>query len=223
MNRLAAALATVTLILWPAWGHPSPPLAPMFDEAAKAVDVPAGVTRAIAHVESGGSPWALNIEGRSYVFDSKEEALQTARAAADAGKSFDSGVMQVNSQWLRRYGIPLEAAIDPEANIYLGSWILKQEMQRLGRTWDAVAAYHSPDPARGRKYAELVKAALARGPVARANAFKKPTPSVAAPSTTASVVLTRTTSTLVVERRDGGQVAREEKKDSPFVQRLRKS
>ena len=222
MNRMAAALVA-TLILWSAWGRPSPPLAPMFDAAAAAVDVPADVTRAIAHVESGGSPWALNIEGRSYIFDSKEKALRTARAAAAAGQSFDSGVMQVNSQWLRRYGIPLEAAFDPEANIYLGSWILKQEMQRLGRTWDAIAAYHSPDPARGRKYAELVKAALARGPVTRAEAVKKPAPSVAVPSPAAPVILTRTTSSLVVERRAGGQVAREEKKDSPFVQRLRKS
>ena len=140
-------------------------LTPMFQEAAQTWGVPVALTRAIARVESGFSPWAINIEGRSYSFDSKEKALEKGQEAQNANRSFDSGVMQVNSFWLKKYGIPLEAALDPGANIFLGSWILKQEIERHGETWNAVGAYHSPNEAKSRRYIELVKAALEKGPL----------------------------------------------------------
>ncbi|MDR3631428.1 MAG: lytic transglycosylase domain-containing protein [Desulfocapsaceae bacterium] len=144
------------------------PLNPMFQEAAETWGIPADLTRAIARVESGLSPWAINIEGQGYTFDSKEKAVQKALEAQAAGLSFDSGVMQVNNAWLSKFGIPLEAAFDPLANIYLGSWILKQEIKRHGPSWKAVGAYHSPDPGKGRRYAEMVRKALDQGPVKKA-------------------------------------------------------
>ena len=145
------------------------PMGPFFQEAAQFWGVPVAWTQAIADVESGHNPWALNIEGKGYQFASKEQALAMAKKADGESRSFDSGIMQVNNFWLKKYGIPLEAAFDPLANIYLGSWILKQEIDRRGQTWEAVGAYHSPDEVRGGKYAEMVKEALnkVRGPGAR--------------------------------------------------------
>ncbi len=139
------------------------PMEPLFKEAAQFWGVPVGWTQAIADVESGSNPWALNIEGRGYRLVSKEKAVAMAKQADAEGRSFDSGIMQVNNFWLKKYGIPLEVAFDPLANIYLGSWILKQEIDRHGLNWQAVGAYHSPNEARGRRYAEMVKDALARG------------------------------------------------------------
>ena len=139
------------------------PMEPFFKEAAKFWGVPVAWTQAIAEVESGHNPWALNIEGKGYQFASKEKAVTMAKQADAEGRSFDSGVMQVNNFWLKKYGIPLEAAFDPLANIYLGSWILKQEIERHGQTWEAVGAYHSPNAARGGEYAEMVKVALSKG------------------------------------------------------------
>ncbi len=138
---------------------------PLFLAAAADLHVPGEWTQAIAQVESKRNPFTLNIEGKGYVFDSKEEALAAARQAQLDGRSFDSGIMQVNNQWLRKYDIPLEAALDPEANIWLGSWILQQEIKRQGQNWAAVARYHSPDPVRGRRYVDMVQAALNRGAV----------------------------------------------------------
>lgn len=139
------------------------PMEPLFQEAARFWGVPVAWTQAIADVESGHNPWALNIEGKGYQFASKEKALTMAKQADATGRSFDSGIMQVNNFWLKKYGIPLEAAFDPLANIYLGSWILKQEIDRHGQTWEAVGAYHSPNTAKGGKYAEMVKVALSKG------------------------------------------------------------
>ena len=150
---------------------------------------------------------------------SKEKALEKGQEAQNANRSFDSGVMQVNSFWLKKYGIPLEAALDPGANIFLGSWILKQEIERHGQTWNAVGAYHSPDEARSRRYIELVKAALEKGPV------KVVRPTRPVPAALSSTKLTEARqpaeqSPLVVVRR-GNQV--KQVGDASFVQRLNRS
>lgn len=136
-----------------------------FQAAARETGVPVALTQAIAGVESGGSPWALNVAGRGHIHASRDEALAAARRADAAGLSFDSGIMQINNWWLKRYGIPLEAMFDPAANILLGSWILRQELDRAGGdAWTAVARYHSRDANRGRRYADMVRRALERGP-----------------------------------------------------------
>lgn len=136
----------------------------MFERPSRDLGTPAKLLAAIAKVESGFKPWSLNVEGRPYIFDSKAEALGKAREAWDAGRSFDVGLMQVNRWWLSRFGVSLEAALDPLANVYLGGWILKRELERRGSVREAIGAYHSPDPARAGRYADLVLGALARGP-----------------------------------------------------------
>ena len=192
-------------------------LDPMFQEAAQTWGVPVAVTKAIATVESGLSPWALNIEGESRRSGSKEEALSKAREAMATGRSFDVGVMQVNNFWLKKYGIPLEAAFDPLANIHLGSWILKKEIEMYGDTWNGVAAYHSPNWERGRKYAEMVKTALAKGPLNEKN--KRLALTAQSPVTKPSV----DSSPLVIAQRGEHRKQTIDKglaTASPFVQRL---
>ena len=73
-----------------------------FQNAAATVGVPVALTQAIAGVESGGSPWALNVAGRGHIHASRDEALAAARRADAAGLSFDSGIMQINNWWLKR-------------------------------------------------------------------------------------------------------------------------
>lgn len=120
---------------------------------------PMALAIAIARQESGLYPWAVNVAGRSYTPKSKEEALEIARRAAVEGQSFDVGLMQINSYWLRRYNLKLEAVIEPSANVIIGVWILSQEIKRYGLNWKAVASYHTPlskNPERGRIYAGYV-------------------------------------------------------------------
>jgi soluble lytic murein transglycosylase-like protein len=130
----------------------------LFDAPCQRYGVPKPLALAIARKESAMSPWIMNIEGRTVRNASREEALNLSRAALRLGLSFDIGVMQINSQWLRRYDLPLEAVMDPRGNIQVGTWILAQEIKRHGLTWRAVAAYHTPhtDSERGRAYAEDV-------------------------------------------------------------------
>lgn len=135
-------------------------LKPYFAETAQYWQVPQAWLEAIAEVESGGKPWSLNVAGQSFRFDSKEAALSAAQKALTGGKSFDTGIMQVNNFWLKKYGIDLETAFDPLANIYLGGFILRQEIERLGLNAKAIGAYHSPNPDKARVYADKVLTAI---------------------------------------------------------------
>jgi soluble lytic murein transglycosylase-like protein len=75
------------------------------------------------------------------------------------GDSFDVGLMQINSYWMRRFGLDPHLVLDPRINIRLGVWILAKEIDRFGITWQAVASYHTPldrNPERGRNYAASV-------------------------------------------------------------------
>lgn len=128
----------------------------MFKEVADYWNIPQEWAEAISMVESRQHPWTLNIEGAGYYFETKEQVLEAAQEAWTAGKSFDVGLMQVNSYWLKKYNIPLEAVFDPLANIYMGGYVLKEEIKQHGLTTQAIGAYHSPDPDRGRRYADTV-------------------------------------------------------------------
>ena len=159
MMKLLAILLVFSL-----WSQPLSAARESFDaffaEPAAEFGLPEGLLAAIARVESGLNPWAINIAGRGYQCISREEALARAQAAQAAGRSFDLGIMQINSWWLDKTGLSPEAILDPQANIRFGGWILKQEFERFGNVREAVGAYHSPWPHRAGPYADLVLAVL---------------------------------------------------------------
>ncbi len=155
---LAAVIFCCSRTLWAE--DFSPPPANIFASPAYEMGVPEALVRAISAVESGGRPWVLNIEGQSFRFGSKKEALARAEEARADGRSFDVGLMQVNNWWLKKYDISLEAALDPAANVYFGAWILKEELRRHGSLRAVVGAYHSPTASRANRYADQVMAAL---------------------------------------------------------------
>ncbi|WP_022657486.1 lytic transglycosylase domain-containing protein [Desulfovibrio desulfuricans] len=117
---------------------------------------PPKLLEAITRQESDLNPLAINVAGKSYLPATREEAERIIQAAQAAGKSFDVGLMQVNSWWMERYGIPPASLLDPEVNATWGKWILAQEIARHGLNWQAVGKYHSPDVERGRRYAWYV-------------------------------------------------------------------
>ena len=99
-----------------------------WDQAAQRYGVSAQLLYAIARVESGLNPVAIN---RSH----------HARTG-----SYDIGLMQINSSHLptlARYGIGERDLHEPCTNIHVGAWLLADSFSRHGLTWDAVAAYNA--------------------------------------------------------------------------------
>ena len=68
-----------------------------------------------------------------------------ARAVANDG-TYSVGLMQINSSWfptLSRYGIAETQLWEPCVNIQVGAWILRQEVDRYGYSWEAIGAYYA--------------------------------------------------------------------------------
>jgi soluble lytic murein transglycosylase-like protein len=69
----------------------------------------------------------------------------TALAVANDG-TYSVGLMQINSSWftkLERHGIEERQLWDPCTNIQVGAWILRQEVDRYGYSWEAIGAYYA--------------------------------------------------------------------------------
>lgn len=108
------------------------------DDAAAYHHVNPALAHAIASVESRFSPTAYN---------------------RNANGSEDIGLMQINSSWLptlSRFGISRAALFDGCVNAYVGTWILSQNISRLGLTWNAVGAYNAMSPSKRLQYARRV-------------------------------------------------------------------
>ncbi len=85
-NKLFLLMAIVILWSQPAWAGTAVTVSDkIFDAPCRALGIPKPLLMAIAKVESNFRPWTLNIEGQSFYFASREEALFKAREARKAG------------------------------------------------------------------------------------------------------------------------------------------
>lgn len=98
---------------------------------------------AIAKVESGFNPWALN---------------------RNSNGTWDVGIMQINSSWipvLRQYGLYDTRHIwNPCYNIHVGAWILSECVRRHGYTWEAIGCYNARSYSKRVSYSRKVYEAL---------------------------------------------------------------
>lgn len=136
MPRLFLAVSTLAMA--------STAYADCFDDAAAFHNVNPTILRAIAIVESGDKPWAIN---------------------RNANGSVDYGEMQINSihlSELAQYGVNKQDLFDGCKSIYTGAWILRKSIDRYGNTWSAIGTYHSATPAYRDSYAAKVRAIAER-------------------------------------------------------------
>lgn len=81
----------------------------------------------------------------------------------NANGSVDFGLLQINSFWLptlAKYGIDKQKLFDPCVNAAVGAWILAQNFQRYGVTWEAVGAYNASSPNKRIAYANRIHRTL---------------------------------------------------------------
>ena len=99
-----------------------------WDEVAQRHGVPADLLYAVAKVESGLNPKAVN---RSHI---------------QRTGSIDIGLMQINSRHLPKLakrGISESSLFEPCSNLDVGAGLLAELFARRGLSWDSVGAYNA--------------------------------------------------------------------------------
>ena len=115
-------------------------------------------TLALACWNETASWYGVNVH-LLYAIAKTESNLNPKAMNKNKNGSYDIGMMQINSSWLptlRKYGVTEENLRDPCVNLQVGAWILAQNMQRMGLSWDAVGAYNARNPKPRAKYAQKV-------------------------------------------------------------------
>ncbi|GBR07626.1 transglycosylase SLT domain-containing protein, partial [Acetobacter oeni] len=98
-------------------------------------------------------PWTVNAQGKGYVYDTKQQAIEAVRDFQSRGiRSIDVGCLQVNLQQHADAFPSLEAAFDPMTNARFAARFLVDLFGRTGSWPRAAAAYHSFTPDIGTAY-----------------------------------------------------------------------
>lgn len=135
-------------------------------QAAQHSGVPLSVLMSIARVETGTSvagtltpwPWAANVGGKGYFFQTMDEAITFSAQHIEAGNvNFDVGCFQINLRWHSKGFTSLENAFDPVVNANYAAKFLWSLYEDSGSWSEAVAAYHSRTSEHAEPYLEKVK------------------------------------------------------------------
>lgn len=121
-------------------------------DAQRQFQIPDNILLAIGIQEAGRKidgkvsiwPWAVNAEGKSIYFKTREQAIAWVRDQQAQGvRSIDVGCMQINLHWHKGAFASLEDAFDPIANATYAARFLSDLKRSEGSWWRAAGSYHS--------------------------------------------------------------------------------
>ncbi len=132
----------------------------IYRSIAESNNVPADILYCIAiqeskRVDKNGYPWSwtMNIQGKSYYYDSKREAYAAFQEAKRRTELIDVGAMQINWRWNKSYFDRETEIFDPVTNLNVGAKILRQRYEETKDWWVAVGKYHSPGGSEKQRHA----------------------------------------------------------------------
>ena len=146
-------------------------MAGCLEDAAVRYGVSPLLLEAMALVESGGNPFAVNVKtkpregsllkrmlnevGISYVLteqqdywvfsifpETKEEAILVVKTVPKLSVTYDVGLMQVNKFWIDKYDLKPEWLLDECYAYKWGAFILANMIKKYDYSWEAVWHYN---------------------------------------------------------------------------------
>jgi len=117
-----------------------------FQKAGSHYNIPPLLLKNIAAIESAGNPNAIRLN--------------------DNG-SKDYGLMQINSIHFRKlsqWGINEHNILNPQINIFVGSWLLSEHIKERGFNLQAIGNYHSKTQVYKERWLRRLTVALKKSP-----------------------------------------------------------
>ncbi|ALM54104.1 glucosaminidase domain-containing protein [Halomonas huangheensis] len=165
MRRVVMAMATLASLLTVGQASANTPDIPSSPDipsayvvAAEDNGIPPEVLYAVAMTESKMSlehtvrpwPWTLNVAGKGYRYDTRDEACTALRSFLQQTRVVDVGIAQMNVRWQtqvfgpgKRFSDPC-AGLDPYANLDEASKVIRQHYDASGDWVVAAGRYHRP-------------------------------------------------------------------------------
>lgn len=118
--------------------------------------IPPDILLAIILTESGGNPYAININGvKSFQPKTAQEALKVIYKYNNA--NVDIGLMQVNYKtWAKVFNVLPSHLLVPEINICIGSQILRHYLDQHNWSWKGIGRYNATTEWKQANYAVKV-------------------------------------------------------------------
>ncbi|WP_275286838.1 transglycosylase SLT domain-containing protein [Halomonas elongata] len=161
MMRIAMSAVCMVLGMWwvsSAIAGPSPDIPSAYVVASEDNGIPPEVLYAVAMTESKMSlehtvrpwPWTLNVGGKGYRYDTRNEACSALRSFLQQTRVVDVGIAQMNVRWQtqvfgpgKRFADPC-AGLDPYANLDEAAKVIRQHYDASGDWVVAAGRYHRP-------------------------------------------------------------------------------
>lgn len=132
-------------------------LSELISTVEKEYNIPSGLLKAIAEVESEMKVYAVNLGGKAFIAKSKAEASKNIRSYLRKGHTnIDIGVMQINWYWHKRHFSSLDEMLTPKNNVEYAGKLLTDLYLQHGDWQKAVRLYHSAKPYHHKQYSRKV-------------------------------------------------------------------
>lgn len=123
----------------------------------KEYNIPNGLLKAIAEVESELNPYSVNVNGSPFIAKSKDHASKIISSYLNKGyTNIDVGVMQINMRFHGKHFISIEEMLVPKTNIKYAAKLLTELYLKYGNWQKAVRFYHSAKPHYHNQYSRKV-------------------------------------------------------------------
>ncbi|WP_300011738.1 transglycosylase SLT domain-containing protein [uncultured Roseobacter sp.] len=129
--------------------------------ASQEYDIPLSILKAVTRTETGRSrsgalepwPWALNVAGQGFWFETKDSAIVQAQSRIKNGlTNIDIGCFQLNYRWHGHAFASVREMFDPQENARYAARFLSELHVEKGDWIRAVGAYHSRTQEHAKRY-----------------------------------------------------------------------
>ncbi len=119
--------------------------------------IPSGLLLAIASVESGYHPYAINVAGKPVFARNAAQATYHIEKALSSGiNNIDIGMTQINYRWHKENFNNIQEMLNPKTNIKYAGKLLARLYKKHGSWHKALRYYHSANSTNNRKYSRKI-------------------------------------------------------------------